>query len=573
MSTTKINHKLFKIMYSLTKKASLLILAFFALAIVFSSCGSTGKSKKAETESVEKQKPNIVFFIADDMERYMFNCLDEGRGKNLSPNIDKLVNEGVLMLGQHVSSSVCTPSRYSCLTGQYASRSTCKEFTDFTKKMGGQTVVQWNTYLVPGQTSIATLLKERGYVTGFYGKNHAVEAPGWKKLPLDTDPKDPEAVAVLKKDQEIIRESLKKCGFDYSGALYQDNPSYLGPEKLRYQNLDWITAEALKFLDKVDDEPFFLYYATTVPHGPSDAAHSWNGDRHVTAEGILDNVPNVLPPKETIPKRLIEAGLAKPGKKIPDAKANVLWIDDALGALIKKLEEKGKLDNTIIFFFNDHGQYAKGSIYEGGVSSPSIIWKQGGFKAKGVIDALVSNIDFAPTILEMAGGDPTKVKSFDGVSMLPLLDKKTDKIHESLYFEMGFSRGVLKDSLKYIALRFPKFAQDWDLKKRKEVLDKWNMFRKENKLRYHYTDPSKPFSHLMLIPGGGDAEYASTQRYKHYYDTDQLYDLRTDPLEQNNLYNDPKYKNDVVELKKVLTEYLYKLPGHFGEFKPSTDEK
>jgi hypothetical protein len=167
----------------------------------------------------------------------------------------------------------------------------------------------------------------------------------------------------------------------------------------------------------------------------------------------------------------------------------------------------------------------------------------------------------------MAGGDPSKVESFDGTSMLPLLNKEKDKTHESLYFEMGFSRAVLKDSIKYIALRFPKFAEEWDLKKRKEVLDNWNDFRKKNKLRYHYTDPSLPFSHLMLIPGGGDAEYPSTKRYKHYYDKDQLYDLRIDPKEQNNLFNDPKYKDKVVELQTLLKEYLQELPGTFGEFK------
>jgi len=548
-------------------RISILVLFAFVAVVFTNSCKQ--KSETQKSSQVEAKKPNIIFFIADDMERYMFNFLPEGIGKNLSPHIDKLADEGVVLMQQHVSSSVCTPSRYACLTGQYASRSRCDEFTSFTKKMKGQTAVQWNTYIVPGQTTIGTLLKEQGYVTGFYGKNHAVEAPGWKKLPLDTDPKDPEAVAVLKKDQEIIQEQLKKCGFDYSGALYQDNPSYLGPEKLRYQNLDWITDAALKFLDKVknDDKPFFLYYATTVPHGPSDAAHSWNGDRHVTAEGILDTLPTVLPPKETIPKRLIDAGLVKEGQKIPDAKANVLWIDDALGALMKRLEEQGKLDNTIIFFFNDHGQYAKGSIYEGGVSSPSVVWKSGGFGVKGVYNEYVSNIDFAPTILEMAGGNPEKVDSFDGKSFYQILNNKECKTHESLYFEMGYSRGVLKDGIKYIALRFPEFAENWDMEKRKEVLDKWNNFRKANKLRYHYTDPSMPFSHLMLIPGGGDAEYPSTQRYKHYYDKDQLYDLRVDPNEQNNLINNPRYKEKVVEMRNLLKSYLKDLPGTFGEFK------
>jgi hypothetical protein len=150
---------------------------------------------------------------------------------------------------------------------------------------------------------------------------------------------------------------------------------------------------------------------------------------------------------------------------------------------------------------------------------------------------------------------------------MPILNGEKDEIHNSLYFEMGFSRGVLKDSFKYIALRYPKFAMEWDLKKRKKILDKWNNFRIANKLRYHYTDPSLPFSHLMLIPGGGDAEFPSTKRYKHYYETDQLYDLRNDPHEQNNLFGDPEYADKVKELQEELVKYLNTLPGRFGEFK------
>jgi arylsulfatase A-like enzyme len=539
------------------------LLLFLTVLMSMFSCSGSKKQKKSGQKPV---RPNIIFFIADDMHRDMFNCLPEGKGKNLTPNLDKLSGEGVLMLNQYVSSSVCTPSRYSCLTGQYASRAVNHAFDTTTKAMDGETVVQWNSYIVPGQNTIGKLLKKLGYVTGFFGKNHAVEAPGWQKLPLDTDPTSPEAVKVLKRNARIISESLKKCGFDYSGALYQDNPSYLGPEKLRVQNLDWVVDEALKFLDKTKDSTIFLYFATTVPHGPSNASQSWNGDRRVTAEGILDEPPHVLPDKSTIPERLIKAGLATKDN-IPDDRANNLWIDDALGALLNKLKEQGKLDNTIIFFFNDHGTYAKGSLYQGGISTPSIIWKSGGFNTGNVNRALVSNIDFAPTILDMAGGDPQKVKSFDGTSFLPLLEGKTDKIHNSLYFEMGFSRAVLKDSLKYIALRYPQFAMNWTYEQRKEALDKWNNFRIKNKLRYHFTDPNMPFSHLMLIPGGGDAEFPSTQRYKHYYDTDQLYDLRIDPEEQDNLIKNPAYQDRLDDLKHELKEYLDKLPGKFGEFK------
>ncbi len=536
------------------------------LFVILMLSGGKAAPQRVADES-EHGKPNIVFFIADDMERFMFNCLEEGRGKNLSPHIDRLSEEGILMMNQYVSSSVCTPSRYSCLTGQYASRSQSKKLTSYTRKMDGQTTVQWNSYLVPGQPTLGTYLQELGYVTGFYGKNHVVEAPGWQKLPIDTDPTAPEAVEVLKENARIIKEMIQSCGFDHAGANYQDNPSYLGPEKLRVQNLDWVTESALQFLDEQKDESVFLYFATTVPHGPSNADQSWNGDRRITPEGILETPPSCLPPKESIPRRLAEAGFIQEGQVVPDELGNVLWIDDALGAIVDKLEEQGKLDNTIIFFFSDHGQYAKGSVYEGGVSSPSIIWQAGGFKAGNLNTAIVSNIDFTPTILDMAGGNPGRIIDLDGNSFLPILNGEKDQIHESLYFEMGFSRGILKDSMKYVALRYPQYALDWDYATRKEKLDEWNDFRIKNKLVYHHTDPGLPFSHLMLVPGGGDAEYPSTQRYKHYYDTDQLYDLRTDPGEQVNLFGDERYKQITKEMQKTLKAYLSKLPGTFGEFK------
>ncbi len=542
-------------------------LGFLALPSLFLGLGMNTETKIIPTPTQpEVKKPNIVFFIADDMEKYMFNCLPEGKGKNLTPNMDRLAAEGTVMFGQHVSSSVCTPSRYSCLTGEYASRSKSQKLTSFTKKMDGQTVVQWNSYIVSGQQTIAHLLKKQGYTTGFFGKNHVVEVDAWKKLPLNTDPTTPEAIKVLKNNAELISAELKKSGFDYSGGNYQDNPSYLGPEILRTQNIDWVAEKALNFLDKTKDQTTFLYFATTVPHGPANAENSWNGDRRITSEGILDKTPNVLPDKESIKKRIIEAGLAENGK-IPDDVANMLWIDDALGALIAKLEETGKLDNTIIFFFNDNGQHAKGTVYEGGVSSPSIVWKKGGFQCGNDNRALVSNIDFAPTIYEMAGGNPEEIKNFDGKSFLPILNGKQKEIHTSLYFEMGFSRGILKDNFKYIALRYPEFAMNWTYEERKKELDDWNNFRIENKLEYHYTDPNMPFSHLMLVPGGGDAEYPSTLRYKHYYDVNQFYNLTDDPDEQINLFDDKKQASKIADLQKELSNYLTLLPGKFGEFK------
>jgi arylsulfatase A-like enzyme len=138
----------------------------------------------------------------------------------------------------------------------------------------------------------------------------------------------------------------------------------------------------------------------------------------------------VLPPRETLTERTIQAGITGLGKE------NVLWLDDALGALISKLEEHNILENTIIFFFNDHGQHAKGTLYQGGVHNPSIVWKHGGFVCGTTSKAKITNVDFAPTILEMAGYE-LEGDEFDGHSFKPVLDGKAYHSGKACILSLG----------------------------------------------------------------------------------------------------------------------------------------
>ncbi len=131
----------------------------------------------------EVKKPNIIFFIADDMYPEMFNCLPEGKGKNLTPNIGQLAKDGVIMENQYVVSPVCTPSRYNCLTGNYASRATNSSFVNKTKHEEGQTVIQWNSFITQNDKILPQYLKELGYVSGMVGKNHMVEVPNLEGFP------------------------------------------------------------------------------------------------------------------------------------------------------------------------------------------------------------------------------------------------------------------------------------------------------------------------------------------------------------------------------------------------------
>lgn len=525
------------------------------LAIILFSCGS--RQKETTGPSVYPEKPNIIFFIADDMYPEMFNCLSEGKGKNLTPNIDRLAAEGTIMMNQYVVSPVCTPSRYNCLTGNYASRATNKQFLAKTEHEEGQTVIQWNSFITDKDRILPHYLKELGYITGMVGKNHVIAADGLEGFTdFNADPMNPDIAKRIEDNYLKVEESILNCGFDYTGGIYHNNPNFIGVSELAVQNLDWITQAGVEFIDQNQGNPFFLYYATTVPHGPTEPERSWNADPKITAGGFLDEAPEVMPARNTIPERLEKAGLGGTNKE------NVLWLDDALGALIGKLEEHNILDKSIIFFFNDHGQHAKGTLYQGGAMNPSIIWKSGGFLCGDVCEAKISNVDFAPTILELAGAEKPE-SGFDGRSFKAALDGTKTESRESLFFELGYARAVIKGEYKYYAVRYPRYAKNWNAEERAEVLDLYNKGREFRNMAIVNRDPEKPFSHLEVVPGGGHAENHSYGKKPGYFDPDQLYDLASDPEEMKNLANDPEYREILLDLKAELQKYLDDLPGKF----------
>jgi arylsulfatase A-like enzyme len=502
-------------------------------------------------------RPNILFFIADDMRPRHFNCLHPDHPKVFTPNIDRLAREGTILTQMHVCSPICTPSRYNVLTGRYASRANNAWFKQRTKKEG-QTVVEFNTYIVKGDITLPRLLQKAGYVTGMVGKNHVVEAPGLRRFPdFDASARDPKNAAQLKANHDRVCEAMRAIGFDYADRVYHNNPDFLGLHEVAVQNMDWITEGGLRFIEQRRDRPFFLYFATTVPHGPTRAARSWNANPLICATGYLEKAPHVQPPRDSIPRRLKAAGFP-----VNDDTCNLLWLDDALGALIQKLEATGQLDNTVIFFFSDHGQNAKGTIYQGGVHDPCIVWRRGGFPRGHECDALVQIVDFAPTILDLAKYDYSRVP-FDGESFLPCLLGRPQKPGRVLYFELGYARGVRRGDWKYMAIRYPAAVENMSLAERTRVLKAWNAERRRKHLRIVTEDPTRPFSHLTPIPGGGDAERESTGAYPGYYDRDQLYNLARDPGEQHNLANDPRYRKKLAEMKAELRKILATLPGRF----------
>lgn len=537
-----------------------IFMLFLAGFFLLNLCCATKKVASTDESTVKKQ-PNIIFFIADDMYPHMFNNMPQGKGKNLTPNIDRLAKEGVFLNNLFVASPVCTPSRYNCLTGNYASRATNEKFTEFTKENEGQTAIQWNSYITPGrEKTLGTYLQQMGYKTGFVGKNHVVDSEEQVdqsiKPDLDADPNDPKVKALLKYRHEELRKDIMASGFDYADNLYHDNPNWLGIKALAYQNMDWITEGGLRFMDTYQEHPLFLYFATTLPHFPSKPAHSFQSDPRITPLGILEKAPNVQPSRASLETRIKEAGLENTGRE------NILWLDDALGALMNKLEKMGELDNTIIFFFNDHGQHSKGTLYQGGIQSQGIVWRSKGFEVGKVLNKPVTNVDFLPTILELAGKENTQGLC-DGYSFVDALDAKPYAARETMFFELGFARAILKDGFKYLAVRYPEYAMKLTMDERKKLLQEYNEFRESFGGKAISQDHTLPFGHLEMFPGGGGAEHATYGKKSGFFDADQLYDLKNDPKENTNLAKDPAYQAKLKALQSDLKTHLKSLPGKF----------
>ena len=540
--------------------------------------------------SKDKSKPNIIFIIADDMYPNMFNNINkdsiENRKPNLTPTIDRLAKEGVWLENMRVVSPLCTPSRYNCLTGTYASRATSKGFVNKTKRNSGQRVVQWNSFIVPGrEKTMGTYFQELGYKTGFVGKNHVIDSvtkTGITVKPdFNSDPRDPKIKEILEIRYNALQNDIKECGFDYADALYHNNPNWSGIKALTSHNLDWITEKGLDFIENNNDEPFMLYFASTVPHGPNGPDKSWRSDRRITSKGILDKSPNVLPQyngtltdehykkiesdssmERSIRNYIsIDQRLKANGIEGRD-KSNLLWLDDSINALFEKLEEIDVLDNTIIVFFNDHGQELKGTLYEGGLNSEAFIWKKGGFKVGNTLDVAVSNVDFLPTLLDLAG-DTKSSKNFDGYSFRAALDGEQYTERNSTYFELGYARAIVKNDIKYYAVRYPEWALYLSYEQRKNIIEKLNKEKSKFGRPLITADPMDPFGHLVMVPGGEKLEKHAYSLMPHYFDSDQLYDLKNDPEERHNLINDPRYFDIYQELKEELRMELFKLSDNF----------
>jgi N-acetylgalactosamine-6-sulfatase len=359
------------------------------------------RASKETPHGVTTNRPNIVFILADDLGYGDLGCY--GRQDIKTPVIDGIAAEGVRFTQYYSNGPECSPTRTAFMTGRYQQRVGGLECAIGTGNVGRYDdairLAHANDLGLPvEQTSIARMLKDAGYATGITGKWH-----------LGYEPK--------------FAPHLH--GFDYAfycigGGMdyfhYLDTSAgynlFLNGNPIRREGYftDLVTEEAIKFIDKHADEPFFLYVPYTAPHSPF--------------QGPGDSRPAPLP----LDSPLWDQGKAPPGVYT----AMIEHMDKCIGRILKTLDEKGLAKNTVVFFSSDNGGTAsgrntplsrnKGSTFEGGIRVPAMARWPGVIRKGLVSDQVCITMDFSASIVRIAGAKVPSGREFDGVDILKLVE-------------------------------------------------------------------------------------------------------------------------------------------------------
>jgi arylsulfatase A-like enzyme len=373
-------------------------------------------------------RPNFIVILTDDQRWDTIPYM---------PAVSRLADEGVLFTNSFVPTPVCGPSRASLLTGRRASTQ-------------GIFVNEGAAAVFDPSDTIAVRLQEQGYVTALFGKylngyrdlSPAVP-PGWNEW-------------------RVLRDRISDLFSP--GSLYVDPVLSWNGEHRRQQgySTDFLTDFAVEFIEENASRNFFLLLSFFAPHVPLKAA-----ERH---QGVMEGRAPDPPPS------LAEEDLSDKPAKIqafrdlvgdpalleqfweeswPRYLEVLLGVDDAVSRILETLEELGLDENTVVIFtsdngflFGEHWWLGKGVPYEESIRVPLVVWYPGRV-APGRSDALVQNIDIAPTLAALAGAQ----LSTDGSSLVPLLLRRRAPWRKFVRLEWWETMGITG----YLGFRFKTF--------------------------------------------------------------------------------------------------------------------
>jgi arylsulfatase A-like enzyme len=382
----------------------------------------------------QPKRPNFLFFLIDDMGWKDLGCF--GSPFYETPNIDKLAAQGMRFTSAYAACPVCSPTRASIMTGKYPARLGITDWIGAPQKP-----TPYREYLPLEEITIAEALKEAGYATGYVGKWHLATS-----------------------DANRARYYPDRQGFDVNigGDNSGSPPTYFYPYARGKRSLetmppggkegeyltDRLTEESLKFIEANRDRPFLLYLAHYAVHTPLESKQDL-AEKYRVKAAKLPQSPSPLPAYGPYKTRQVQNHGVYAGM--------VQSVDESVGRVLRKLEELGLEQNTILIFMSDNGglstvaregptcnlplRAGKGWLYEGGIREPMIVKWPGVVKAGSECHEPVVSTDFYPTMLEMAGLSPKPGQHLDGLSLVPLLRQIGTLERKAIYWHYPHYHG------------------------------------------------------------------------------------------------------------------------------------
>jgi N-sulfoglucosamine sulfohydrolase len=428
------------------------------------------------------RQPNFVLIIADDLAWDDLGAF--GNRAVRTPHIDKLARAGLRFERAFVTASSCSPSRASLITGRYPHNTDAEQ-------------LHWP--LPAEQKTVVEILKAAGYWTAQSGKWHLGNAV---------------------KDRFDLVNDVGEAGFqanpETGKMLAKDDSGAAG----------WIPT----LRRRPKDKPFFLWFAALDPH----------------RDYVSNIIPNPHHPEDVrVPPYLPDTPEVR--KELALYYDEIVRLDGYVGQVVVELEQQGVGDNTMILFLSDNGRpfpRAKTTLYDSGVKTPLIVKWPGRVKAGGVTQSLISLVDIAPTILELAGLRPAT--SFQGRSFAAVLKDPRRSVRDEVYAEKNWhdfedrARAVRTGRFKYI----------------RNYYDDLPLTPPADAVR------SLTFRVMQRLHEAGKLDAAQVRVFVKPRPAEELYDTQSDPHELHNLAGEAKYADVLTQLREKLKHWEVETGDH-----------
>ncbi len=414
-----------------------------------------------------KRIPNIVILFADDLGYGELSC--QGNPEIPTPHIDSIANNGVRFTAGYVAGPNCSPSRAGLLTGRIPTR------FGYEFNPTGAVNEEPGFGLPSAEITIAEALHDAGYTTGLIGKWHQGGTARYHPFRHGFDeffgftheghyfvPPPYKGVTTLLRRKTLPGGAqgiwMGQGGLHYHNKLGRNEPDYDannpivrgGQPVVETEYLtDALTREAVDFIDRHDDKPFFLYLAYNAVHSPLQGADAY-----------MDKFVHI----KDIHRRIFAAMLAN--------------MDDSVGAVLEQLRKSGLEENTLVFFLSDNGgptkeltssnlplRGSKGQMYEGAIRVPFMLQWKGKVPAGLVYEKPVSSFDIFATAAANCAG-VTAPKQVEGVDLIPYLTGENDGVpHETLYWRQGGKTALRHGDWKLVRMgrRLSPGKAKWEL--------------------------------------------------------------------------------------------------------------